>query len=108
MLRFCDGIETSPRRLMDAYGDTFVALGHDILARSGSAAVNVDFGSLRTVNDWKIVYMPVPILVGNSCCEKDPTALVPISEIQMLSKSMGVVRCTTGWYRLGDAAGGRE
>ncbi|MBB3947029.1 hypothetical protein GGQ73_002993 [Rhizobium skierniewicense] len=108
MLRFCDGIETSPRRLMDAYGDTFVALGYDILARSRSAAINDDFGLLRTLNEWKIVYRPVPVLVGNSCQDKDPRALVPISEIQMLSKSMGVVRCTTGWYRLGDAAGGRE
>ncbi|WP_312607868.1 hypothetical protein [Agrobacterium pusense] len=93
---------------MSAYGDTFVALGHDILARSGSTGGIDNFGLLRTIDDWRIAYRPVPILVGNSSHDRDPRSSIAISEIQMLSKSMGVVRCTTGWYRLGDAAGGRR
>ena len=107
MLKILDGVHSSPKRLLAAYGDTYVALGHDFLEQAGSASAHPSGSDLAVVHQWEIAIREIPVLLGEVCVGGRPSgcsAAKPISEIQMISNTHGLVRCTTGWYRLGKRA----
>ncbi|TCR82275.1 hypothetical protein [Rhizobium sp. BK376] len=105
MLRICDGIRNSPKRLLSAYGEMYLSLGRDFLTAANGEARFGDLAGLSEVYEWTFVTRAVPVLVGKTTVGAHPSIIrdtLPISDVQLFSESLKIVRCTTGWYRLAD------